>query len=105
MATLYHIAHGLTHGPHKSPIVFNMAYIYMYVCFPIASNSPVEMVPILSEYVHESIIVGLTLSKADGSGVKVLLKQCLQLCFSVILIKTNQLEGGGRKGGGERESN
>lgn len=57
------------------------------------------MVSILSEYVHESIIVGLTLGQANGCRVEVLLEQCLQLCLCVILIKTNQLAGerGGRK--------
>ena len=49
------------------------------------------MVTILSEYVHESIIVGLTLGQADGSGVQILLEQCLQLCLRIILIKTDQL--------------
>ena len=54
-------------------------------------SSPVEMVSILSEYVHESIIVGLTLGQANGCRVEVLLEQCLQFSLCVILIKTNQL--------------
>ena len=58
------------------------------------------MVSILSEYVHESVIVGLTLGQANRRWVEVLLKQCLQLCLGVILIQTNQLVEGGR---GERE--
>lgn len=49
------------------------------------------MVAILSENVHESIVVGLALSQTDGRRVKVLLEQCLQLCLCVVLIKTNQL--------------
>ena len=49
------------------------------------------MVAILGEYVHESIVVRLALSQADGGRVKVLLEECLKLCLCVILIKTNQL--------------
>ena len=47
----------------------------------------------MSEDVNESIIVGLTLGQADGSGVEVLLKECLQLRLCVILIQTNHLKG------------
>ena len=78
-------------------------FVYYVLCSN-TSNQPVEMVSILSEYVHESIIVGLTLGQADGCGVEILFEQCLQLGLCVILIKTNQLVGRGRRGvGGERE--
>ena len=82
MATLYH-------NPHELSLM--NSWSSCLVCCTQYCSSPVEMVSILSEYVHESIIVGLTLGQANGCRVEVLLEQCLQLCFCVILIKTNQL--------------
>ena len=61
------------------------------------------MVSVLSEYVHESIVVGLALGETDGSGVEVLLKQCLKLCLGVILIKTDELLRREREERRERE--
>ncbi len=52
----------------------------------------VEMIPVLSEDVNKAIIVRLTLGQADGSGIKILLKQSLKFSLSVVLVKTLHLQ-------------
>ena len=62
-----------------------------WLLYSIAQVSPVKMVTILSEDVHQSIIVGLAPGQTDGSRIEVLLKESLQFSLGVIFIQADQL--------------